>query len=166
MKTIGIFADVSNLYYCTGKRFPGRKLNYAKLKEVALGEDVLYRAFAYGLQLKDEATKFITCLKHFGFEPKYKTPRTFIKNENLEVRRTSWNVGITLDISRILTNNKLDVVVICSADSELVELVEYIKERGVKCVVIACGISKELKEIADQWIEITEDFLEQEKQPD
>lgn len=162
MKTIGIFADVSNLYYCVGKKFPTRKLNYSKYQEVAIADNVLYRAFAYGLQLKDEAEKFITCLKHFGFETKYKQPKIILKNEKQEVKRTSWNVGLAMDVVRIVSNNKLDIVILGSADPELVPLVEWIREHGTKCIVIACGISKELKEVSDQWIEIDETLLEEE----
>jgi hypothetical protein len=39
-------------------------------------------------------------------------------------------------------------------------LVEWLKERSIRCEVIACGISKELKEAADHWEELSEDQLE------
>ena len=39
-KRIGMFVDISNLYYCVGKKFPGRKLDYRKYKRFVedLGE--------------------------------------------------------------------------------------------------------------------------------
>jgi uncharacterized LabA/DUF88 family protein len=161
LKMIGLFADVSNLYYCISRRFPNQKLDYQKYLELAAGDDTVYRAFAYGIQLKDEATKFITCLKHYGFEAKYKNPR--LSNQK-EYKRTSWNVGIGMDVVRII--DKLDVVVIGSADAELAPLVELIKERGRRCHILACGISKELKTVADQYTEINESILKSATEPE
>jgi uncharacterized LabA/DUF88 family protein len=163
-KIIGVFVDVSNIFYCVGKKFNGRKLDYEKYLEVAVGQDdILYRAIAFGIQVESEATKFITCLRHLGFEAKYKRPRVIQTSESdrREYRRISWNVGLALDIVRIVSNNKLDTVVIGSSDPELLHLVEWVKERGIRCEILACGISKELKDCADIWKEIGEDLLEQ-----
>lgn len=162
MKSIGIFVDVSNLYYCVGKKFDGKKLDYGKYTSAVTGpDDIVYRTIAYGMQIDTEATKFIACLKHLGFETKYKKPRVHQTTEGkAEVRRVPWNVGIAMDIVRIVSNNKLDEVIIGSADPELASLVEWIKERGIRCKILACGISKELKEVADEWKEITEELIE------
>lgn len=163
-KTVGVFVDISNFFYCVGKKFGGRKLDYAKYLESAITpDDVLYRAIAYGTQIENEATKFITCLRHLGFEAKYKKPRVLQNNETgkQEFRRISWNVGIAMDVVRIVGINKLDTVVLGSSDPELSHLVEWIKERGVRCEILACGISKELKDCADTWKEIGEEVLEQ-----
>lgn len=159
MKLSGVFVDIGNLFYCIGKRFPRRKLNYPEYLRQVTGENAVYRAIAYGIQLNDNSIKFQTALKKSGFEVKYKEPRYTINKETnaREIKRTSWNVGLTTDIVRIV--DKLDTVIIGSSDYDLVPLVEWIKEKGRVCVVCACGIPKELRAVANQSIEITEDML-------
>ena len=101
---------------------------------------------AYGVQVKDEAVKFISCLRHYGYEPKYRRPKTYRNGEKETLRRIPWGVGISMDVVRIVSNNKLDVVVLGSSEPELIDLCEWIKERGVKCVVVSCGIPKETRD--------------------
>lgn len=151
-KQVGIFADVANLFYCINKRFSGRKLDYEKFRNKALDSEQLYRAFAYGTQIDLEAVKFIDCLKHFQYTPKFKKPR---QNEN----RVNWSVGIAVDIFRII--DRIDIVVIGSSDNDLIPLIEWLKERGRSCVILASGISRDLKDIADRWCEIDESLLEE-----
>jgi len=162
MKTVGIFADVSSLFYCVGKKFPDRKLDYGQLRELVVGSDTIYRAVAYGVQAKDEATKFITCLKKIGFEPKYKQPRSRQGGDGVvRLIKTNWNVSIALDVVNMI--DKLDIVAICSSDPELAPIVEYVKARGKKCTIVSCGIPRELRAVADTCIEITPECLEEAK---
>ncbi len=149
MKSIGIFCDISNLYYSIKERFNDRKLDYHKFKTISTGEDILYKACAYGLQRKDEATRFIAYLKHFGFETKYKVTKG----------RVSWNVGMSMDIVRIVLSNKLDTIVFGTSDTELIPVIELCKDYGILTHVFACGIPEELKAIADKCTEIDETML-------
>jgi uncharacterized LabA/DUF88 family protein len=156
MKSLGVFVDVNNIYSCVNKRFEARKLDYQKYLSKTLsilpGSDYgLYRAFAYGTQLQDEASVFINALRHYGFEPKYRTPKHFD-------RKVDWNVGISMDVVRVM--DKLDIVVLGSSNADLVPLIDWTKERGILCIVHACNIPKALRDSADRWIEITEDLLE------
>lgn len=160
MKTIGLFADVGNLYYCVKKRYANRKLDYHKYLTAVSGDSAVYRAYAYGVQVSNEAIKFITCLKHLGYDPKYKQPKVFEKEGKVTIKRISWNVGIAMDVVRIV--DKLDTVILGTSDANLVPLVDWVKERGVRCEVFACGISKELRDSVDKWTEIEEDLLEDE----
>ena len=158
MQQIGLFVDVSNLYHWINKKFNGRKLSYLKLLETVQGEDIVFRAFAYGLQLERESSGFITCIKHYGYDAKYKKPKTYEEDGIIKKKRTSWDVGITCDVARLV--HKLDVVVIASSNGDLAPLVELVKEKGVKCIVYGCAISKELKVAADSFVEIDESLLE------
>ncbi len=153
LRRIGIFADVSNLYYCIGKKWEGRKLDYEKYLEIAQGEGIRIRAIAYGTQIGDEAMNFIVALKHFGYETKYRQPKILRD----EVRKTDWDVGIAMDVVRMFS--RFDTVVLGTADPDMVPLVQFIQERGVIVRIIACGISRELKDIADSFYEVTEDML-------
>ena len=153
LRRIGIFVDVSNLYYCIGKKWEGRKLDYEKYLEVVQGEGIKIRAIAYGTQIGDEATNFIVALKHFGYETKYRQPKILRD----EVRKIDWDVGIAMDVVRMFS--RFDVVVLGTADPDMVPLVEFIQERGAIVKIVACGISRELKDVADFFYEVTEDML-------
>src|SRR5713101_5451214 len=87
MKSVGLFVDLTNLYYCCGKRWVGRKLDYKKfydkVKEIT-GND-MYRAFAYGAAIDRKADKFIVALRYCGFDVKYKEPKIYTK-DNKEIR--------------------------------------------------------------------------------
>jgi uncharacterized LabA/DUF88 family protein len=148
-----LFADISNLYYCVGKRFEGRKIDYKALyvKASEIGE--LQRAFAYGMQQTDEAVKFITCLKKLGYDTKYKQPG--------KTRRACWDVGIAMDVVRMLP--RVSTIILGTANPDMTDLIRWVKDQGVRVVVLACGIPRELKDEASQYLEITEDLLEAEK---
>lgn len=157
MKRIAVFADVSNLYYCVGKRFNGRKLNYAQYMEYVQGLGEVQEAIAYGAQLKQEARGFIHCLKQAGFVPKYKTPKSYV-NDGDTRRKADWDVGIALDM--VNQAERVDMMILGSADGDLAPAVEWVQARGVTVVILASGISRELKQIADEFIEIPESMLE------
>lgn len=162
MRNVGVFVDISNLYHCVGKKFLNRKLDYSKLRDLIIGEDILFRAIAYGVQTSNEASKFIERLRRFGYEPKYKQVRIIqIGDEEPKYIKTNWNVGLTLDVISMI--EKLDIIVICSSDPELVPLVEFIKARGLKCVIASAGISRDLRVAASSYIELDETVLEEQQ---
>lgn len=160
-RTVALFADVGNLYYCVGKKYEGRKLDYTKYLRACVGEDTLYRAFAYGTQLGEEAVRFISCLQYAGFDTKYKKPRQV--DGGREVKKVDWSVGIAMDVVRLI--GRVDTVILGSADAVLVPLAEWVKEQGVRCIVHACGINRELRETADSHSEVQEQLLEVRAQP-
>lgn len=159
MNRCALFADISNLYYCVGKRFENRKLDYEKLLATARTVGNVQRAFAYGAQQREEAGSFIACLRKIGYEPKYKEPPSPMEGEKRSIRKADWEVGIAVDVFRHI--ERVDTIILCTANSAFAPLVGWIKDRGVRCVVLGCGISRELKELADQWIEIDENHLEE-----
>ena len=71
-KTVGVFVDVSNIYYCVSKGFPENKVDYQKYLEKATNDLIIYRATAFGVQNNPESAKFISCLKHLGYDTKFK----------------------------------------------------------------------------------------------
>lgn len=157
MKRIGIFADVSNLYYCIGMKYPERKLDYGAYMRYVKELGMLHVAYAYGAQLENEASGFIHCLKANGYTPKYKTPKTY-KSDGKIKRKADWDVGIAMDI--VQTIDRLNMVILGSADGDLCPVVDWAQRRGAVVVVIACGISRDLRDLADQAIEIPESLLE------
>lgn len=143
------FVDVGNLYFCTSKKYPGRRLDYAKLLKSV---DGAFRAIAYGTQKESELSGFITALKHIGYETKFKKLRN---------NRTSWNVGIAMDIVRLA--DSIDTIYLASSDPDLADALQWAKDKGIKCVVLSVGISRPLKDVAAESIELGEEFLEDKK---
>lgn len=152
MKTVGIFVDVSNVYYCVSKAFPNRKVDYQKYLERAAGDNAIFRAMAFGVQNNPDSAKFVSCLKHIGFDPKFK--KFDVKNP-----RINCNISIATEVFRII--EKLDVVIFGSSDPNLVDLITWAKDRGPEVQVLACGVSHYLKEVVNRFTEIGEDLLEQ-----
>lgn len=158
MKRIGVFVDVSNIYYCIGKKYEFRKLDYRKYLEFVQGLGELSKVIAYGSQMNNEAAGFIHCLQKIGFQTKFKAVKTFNQEPDLR-RKADWDVGITMDIVSMI--DRFDMIVLGTADGDLEPLVDWAIRKGVDVLVLACGISKDLKERATEFIEIPETLLEE-----
>ena len=154
MKRIGFFVDVNNLYYCVAKHFKGRRLDYRHYYSFIkdFGEVVI--AIAYGAEMKDEAEKFKCVLRNIGFEPKYK----FVRETESSKLKADWDVGIAIDIA--VKASELDLVILGSADGGLEPIVTWCREQDIEVIVIACGISRDLREAATECIEIPDSLVE------
>jgi len=150
-----VFCDISNLYYCVHKKWPGRKIDYEKY--LAACGTPLYRATAYGAQMDHQADGFIKCLKAIGFECKFKAPKEYETDGHIR-RKADWDSGIIVDMIRLI--DKVDRVVLGTADGDLLPGVEYLREHGLEVNIIACGISRDLKDGSNSWQELNESFLE------
>lgn len=158
MKRIGVFVDVSNIYYCISKKYEHRKLDYKKYLEFLRDFGDLTKVIAYGSQMNNEAAGFIHCLQKIGFQTKFKAVKTY--NQEIDFKRKAdWDVGIAMDIVTMI--NRFDMIILGSADGDLEPLVDWVTRRGVDVIVLACGISRDLKERATQYIEIPESLLEE-----
>jgi len=158
-KRIGVFVDVSNLYYCLGKRFKNHKLDYQKYIEFVEDLGTITQLIAYGAQIKNKAGSFIHCLRKLGFKTKYKQPKTFNNPDKIR-RKADWDVGIAIDIVQQI--DRLDMIVLGTADGDLEPLVKWAVDKGVDVIILACGISRDLKESATDYFEIMGSMLEQE----
>jgi len=150
-KRVGVFANTSHLYHAIASEFNGAKLSYEKYLQGAIGEHELYRAYAYGTHTGTEASAFIIALKSLGFETRYRKTTKVLRD-------SIWNVGIAIDIFRLL--DRLDIVVIGSNDYDMIPLVRFVRERGVEAVVYAAQIPPQLSSSANRSIEISSDMLE------
>jgi uncharacterized LabA/DUF88 family protein len=156
-KQIGVFIDVSNLYYCINKKYKGRKLNYKKYLEYIQGLGDVAIANAYGAQVKNQAAGFIHMLKQIGFTPKYQTPKSFTEHGQI-IKKADYDVKIAVDILEAAEN--LDMVVLGSADSDFIPLVLKLKEKQKRVIIFACKISGDFKTIGECCVEIPESLLE------
>ncbi len=145
MAKVGVFVDVNSIYFHVNKKYPNRKLDYGTFLTKIVGDDTLQRAIAYGSQANKEAVAFISCLQHMGFETKYGK------------LRTDWNIGMSMDIVRVI--DKIDVAVIGSNSIDLLPTIQWVRDRGVKCVIVCANLCTELREAADRYCEVEEDML-------
>jgi len=164
MTNIGVFIDLSNLYYSVYKKWEGMRIDYEKYREricedLGFDDPIIKRAMAYGTETKYAATQFKGYLKAIGYEPKYK-PSRVLDGFN-EQKRSFWDIGITIDALAIAP--KLDGIVIGSNNQDLIPLLEKLHYEGLRVAIFSCGIPKILKSYTDVWLEIDESMLVEEK---
>lgn len=148
MNMLGLYIDVSNLYYCIYNNSRG-KLNYQKLIDFLSPLGTFAVKKAYGAQAENEAENFIKILNDLGIETFYKTPKYFgAKHQG----KADWDVGITIDVIKDL--DKLDTVILATADGDMAPLVKYCIEKDKMVIIIGSNISKELKDTATKTIEL------------
>lgn len=123
-RRIGVFIDVQNMYYSARNLF-NRKVNFAAIVEHAVGDADLVRAIAYTISTKTgDESPFFEALRKSGIEVASKE----LLEYNSGVKKGDWDVGITIDIVRML--DMLDVVVLVSGDGDYTPLVDYVRSRG------------------------------------
>lgn len=128
---VGIFIDTQNLYHSARSLFNAR-VNYGSLIETAIQGRKFMRAFAYVIRSESaDEIKFFEALSDLGIEMRVKDLQIFYSGE----KKADWDVGIAIDIVRM--TEKLDAVVLVSGDGDFVEVLRYVKSRGVKAEVMA-----------------------------
>jgi len=111
MKKLGLFVDVSNLYYCIKHKYKS-KLNYRRFLDYVQDLGDLDFAIAYGAKSNDQADAFIKTLESLGFEIRYKSPKVY--KGNTVVKKADWDVGITIDIVKRM--GSVDIICLGSAE--------------------------------------------------
>ncbi len=148
---VGVFVDVSNLFYSA--KSAGVEVNYCRLMEHAVAGRDLIRACAYtGVDPENpNQRKFIDFLRANGYKVICKDIHKY------EGGRIKANLDIEMAVDIMLLSENLDVVVIVSGDGDFVRLIEAVQMKGVRCEVIGFGIStsNELIDMADIFTEIS-----------
>jgi len=154
-----LLVDSSNLFYCIGKRWPERRLDYDKWVEAIKAEVEIVASFAYGAQINDQAKGFITCLRHLDFIVRYISVDGSEEKDAIkqQLKQHNWNVQIAIDALNVLGN--VDIVILGSTDKNLAPLISHIIDKGKKCYIYACGIPQMFKELGVKAIEIKDDLL-------
>lgn len=147
---VGVFVDVSNLYY-SARHIYKHKVNFKEILKTAVSNRKLIRAIAYVIKAETESEQgFFDALEKAGFEVKMKDLQVFWGGQ----KKGDWDVGITVDMIKM--GPKLDVMVLISGDGDYQPLLEYLKSLGHRVEVIAFGksASKKLIEEADDFIDL------------
>jgi uncharacterized LabA/DUF88 family protein len=147
---VGIFIDTQNLYHSARIKF-GSHVNYHEMIKEAVGGRPLIRAFAYVIKSATaEEEKFFGALEDIGIEIKVKDLQIFHTGE----KKADWDVGIAVDVIRM--TEKLDAIVLISGDGDFLEVIKYVKSRGVRTEVMAFAAttSAKLIEEADYFFDL------------
>lgn len=147
---VGIFVDVQNMFYAT-KHLYNSKLNFSRLRDYIARGRPLVRSIAYVVQTPEsDQSNFLTMLRSNAFE---------IRSKELKQRpdgsaKGDWDMGLALDALAI--SERLDVVAIVSGDGDFVELVNFLKARGVRVEVYSFpySTSDELRGAATEYYQM------------
>jgi len=157
MNKVGVFVDTTNLYRTVYRKFKGKLCYEAYLEQVTKDLEVGV-ANAYGMYIGN-TDGFISCLASAGFATNFKRPR-IIEIHDVKIKKCDWGVGLTMDVVAAIAD--LDIVIIGSSDFNLLPLIRWIKKQGVEVKIVASLIPKALKDAASSYLEIPEDWLEDE----
>ena len=143
---------------------------FEKLLKVGVRNRRLYRAIVYLVNLdKVDQTRFIYALKKIGYEIKVKEPKRFYQQDRVEYK-ANWDMGIAIDAIAMAENGKIDVVVLMSGDGDFVDLINFLKAKGIKVEVISFRAitAKELIQAANEYIDLGEmgDYIVLEEKED
>lgn len=147
---VGVFVDVSNMYY-SARHIYKRKVNFKEILKAAVAGRKLIRAISYVIKAETESEQgFFDALSNAGFEVKMKDLQVFWGGQ----KKGDWDVGITVDMIKM--GPKLDVMILVSGDGDFQPLLEYLKSLGHRTEIIAFGksASKKLIEEADDFIDL------------
>ncbi len=147
---VGVFIDTQNLYHSARSLF-NSNVNYKNLVDGAVGTRHLMRAFAYVIRSEaGDESKFFEALNDLGIETRVKDLQIFYGGE----KKADWDVGIAIDIVRL--SEKIDTVVLVSGDGDFLEVLRYVKSRGIRAEVMAFKktTSAKLLEEADDFTDL------------
>ncbi len=149
-----LFVDTGNLYYCVGKRFPDKKINYDayfRFVEDTFGR--IDRAIAYVSEINHKSGNFQAYLKDVGFEVVTKKP-TKRKVLDKVIYTTSWLVEMTYQI--VITDDPDPSTQIILGSSQIDFLPVLMK---IPVHVVAAGIPKIFNKYASSVHELSSNWL-------
>lgn len=147
---VGVFVDVSNMYY-SAKNLHNAKVDFGKLLSMVVGERKLIRAFAYVIRANiEQENTFFEALEKRGYEVRIKDLQIFMGGE----KKGDWDVGLCMDVIRLIP--KIDALVLVSGDGDYKDLLDYAISQGVRTEVCAFGrnASARLEENCDSFLDM------------
>jgi uncharacterized LabA/DUF88 family protein len=153
-RRVGVFIDVQNMYY-SARNMYGSKVNFGNIVKTSIGNQQLVRAIAYTISTKTgDELPFFEALHKMGIEVNMKELLEYEGGQ----KKGDWDVGITVDIIRML--DMVDVVVLVSGDGDYIPLGEYIKNRGRVFHVVSFreSTSSKLVDCADVYTNLSDNL--------
>jgi uncharacterized LabA/DUF88 family protein len=143
-----VFIDVANIFY--SQKTLKWKISYERLmdyfkKECNLGKCFVYTAFD---EKNEGQRRFIKMLKKSGFVVRTKPVKRIRIAKGVYEWKGNFDVELTMDVVDVL--DELDTMILLSGDSDFAPLLERVKEREKRVIVMSSKrhVSKELLDIA------------------
>lgn len=155
-KRLGIYVDISNLYYTIEKTYK-KKIDYKKYLEFLADLGEVKFAIAYVSVLGTQSDGFLHALQELGFELRARVPKVYNMPGGGIKRKCDHDVYMALDMVDRLS--QMDLCVLGSADGDMTCAVDWLRVRNVPTVIFASGISAELAKSAKSAIEIPPSIL-------
>lgn len=139
-----IFVDVANVFY--SQRTLGWRISYERLREYLAAECLIANAFVYTATDSSRPTqeKFLALLARAGYIVRTKPVKRIRTASGMD----EWkgNLDIELAIDMLDTASSYDTAILMSGDSDFATVVDRIKAKGKRIIVISCKghVSKEL----------------------
>ena len=152
VQRVGVFVDVSNMYFSAQSSYK-KYVDFGAILKTAVAGRKLVRAFAYVIESASQKEKdFFKALDKLGYETRVKPLQIFQGG----AKKGDWDVGLTIDVVRLLP--LLDVVVLVSGDGDYVDLLDYLRGHGRRTEVMAFkqNTSNKLIEEADEFIDLSQ----------
>jgi uncharacterized LabA/DUF88 family protein len=140
---VAIFVDAENIEMSSLKHHEGRT-DYKKILE-RVGDREIIRILYYKPAYKDISSDF----------------ETFWASLGGEIRRPTKNADTFLVIDAVTMADKIDVAIILGGDKDFLPLMWYLRSRGCRVEIWSWPetTSPEMKEAADCYVPLTEDFV-------
>jgi len=150
---VAVLIDVQNMYH-SAKNLYGARVNFKEVLKAAVAGRKLIRAITYVIQTETpEEKSFFDALGKSGLEVKMKDLQVFPGG----MKKGDWDVGIAVDAIKF--SDLIDAIVLVTGDGDFVPLVEYLQiTKGIQTEVIAFSksASAKLREVADDFIDLSE----------
>jgi uncharacterized LabA/DUF88 family protein len=150
-----LFVDGSNMIHSSQRFSKGFKIDYGRLKTELVGNRQLVRPHFFASYDSNKIPEpFYDALRSLGYEVTVKPKRDrIISGKQVSIEK---GVDVAL-VTKMLTHafqGTYDVAILVSGDSDYVEAMQVVKDRG-KTVEIAGfkgSVGKELRRVADKFI--------------
>ena len=160
-KNVAVFVDVANIFYAA--KAAGVDIDYVTLLKSATAGRDLVRAYAYtGLDPEnDNQRNFHEFLKRSGYKVVSKDIRKYGDGRI----KANLDIELVVDLMRLAPH--LDIAVVISGDGDFAPAIKAVQQMGVRVDVISFSgnTSSDLKEVADDFYEITQHRARREGRP-
>lgn len=154
---VGIYVDVSNLYYAAVETLGGT-VDYRRIRdELGEGRHVV-RAVAFLVDSEDNLNQgFKTAIQDQGFQIQV---RRLVRRGDGSAKG-NWDIGMALTIKEDVDRLNLDTVVLASGDGDFVDLFQDLKPQGIRLEVLGVpgSIAHRLREAADAVVEMDREWV-------
>jgi len=164
-----IFVDGSNVFKSIGnlnrERGTEFRIDYLKLRDYLANGRNLVRTYYYGSEnapSSDSQRGFISVLRNSGFEVCLKPLRTYQGDDGRDIRvEKGIDIALATDLVSLAWENAFDTAVIVSGDSDFLEAIRRVKQKGRKVEIVAfnASFSADMKTAGDRTV-ILDDILD------